>query len=83
MRGVDDADGKTRGQKGKEHSDFFFGERMDPMIGGKNGAGSRERIVVAEDCVRRGDGGLSDSDGLVHVAKVDDGKDQAGLRPGK
>jgi len=83
MRGVDDADGKTRGQKRKERGDFFFGEWMDTVIGGKNGAGSRERIVVAEDRVSRGDGGLSDGDGLVHVAKVDDGKDQAGLRPGK
>ena len=75
MRGVDDADGKTRGQKRKERGDFFFGEWMDTVIGGKNGAGSRERIVVAEDRVSRGDGGLSDGDGLVHVAKVDDGKD--------
>jgi hypothetical protein len=81
VRGVDDTDSEARGQEGKKRGDFFFGERMDAVISGEDGGGSRERIVVAEDRVGGGDGRLGDGDGLVHVAKIDDGKNLARMRP--
>jgi hypothetical protein len=81
VRGVDDTDGEARCQEWKERGDFLFGERMDTVIAGKDGGGSGERIVVAEDRVGGGDGGLGDGDGLVHVAKVDDGKNLPRMRP--
>lgn len=73
MRGIDDADGEARSQEGKKRGDFFFGERMDAVISGEDGRSSRERIVVAEDRVGGGDGGLSDGVGFVHVAEIDQG----------
>ncbi len=81
VRGVDDTDSEARGQEGKKRGDFFFGERMDAVISGEDGGGSRERIVVAKDRVGSGDGRLGDGDGLVHVAKIDDGKNLARMRP--
>ena len=83
VRRVDDADSEARGQEWKKRGDFFFGERMDAVIGGQNGGNSGERIVVAEDGIGGGDGGLSDGDGLVHVAEVDHRNDLARLRPGR
>ena len=43
------------------------------MISGEDGGGSRERIVVPEDRVGGGDGGLSNGVGFVHVAEIDHG----------
>jgi hypothetical protein len=83
VRGVGDADGEARSQEGKERGDFFFAERTDVVIGGKDGGGSGERIVVAEDGVGGGDGGFSDGDGLLHVAEINHREDLAGLRPGR
>lgn len=43
------------------------------MISAEDGGGSGERIVVAENRVGGGDGGLSDGVGFVHVAEIDHG----------
>ena len=53
--------------------DGDVGERMDAVISGEDGGSCRERIVVAEDRVGGGDGGLSDGVGFVHVAEIDQG----------
>lgn len=83
VRGVDDADGEAGSQQGKERGDFFFGERMNVVISGKDGGGSGERVIAAEDGVGCGDGGFSDGNGLVHVAEINHREHLAGLRPGR
>jgi len=50
------------------------------VVATKNFGGGGERSVFAQDGVGGGDGGIGDGDGVMDVAEVYDGSNEAGLR---
>ncbi len=79
--GIGDAHGQPHGDQRVENRQLGLLQCESPVISRHNGGCRAEHVLLSQDGVRSGDGRLSHSQPVVHVAKIDHADHFSRLRP--
>src|SRR5580700_4185850 len=83
MRGIRDADGQPHPDEGVEKTDLRLLEGKNMVIAADDSARSTERVSLAKDGVRGGNGNLRNGQTVVHISEIDHADYFSRLRPGR